>query len=446
MSRRTRTILVVDRESDSTLALVTALRERDLEVIWARDGESAFNVLDERAVDAVIAELQDERIDGLAVLDHTRERHPQASVVIVFEGAPREAVAEALRRGAYDVEARPVNATKMIAVIERALALRTLTERVAAMEASLDERLALERLSGRSRAIRRVVDQVRSIASTRASVLIEGERGTGKSLVAHAIHRNSPRRDERFAWVSLAAIPAETIETELFGHVAGGGGDPGRFELADGGTLLLEDIADAPPAVQFMLLRVLQDRAFERVGGTETLKVDVRVIAATDRDLATEVREGRFREDLYQRMSVVRLVIPPLRERPEDIPALVDAFVQDLNRERGRKITGVTRGVLDRLTLHSWPGNVRELRDTIESMMLFAEGKRALDLADLPGSLRESGGAGCNITVGMTMAEAERILIAATLRHAANDKPRAAAMLGIGLRTLYRKIKQYALR
>lgn len=442
----TRSILVVEPDGEPSRELAAALRARDFEVIVAADGEHAFQVLDQRPVDVVIAELHSGRIDGLVLLERARERRPGTSVVLIADPGRADAAVEAMRRGAYGVELRPVPAAKLVAVVEHALAQHALAERVAEVEGQLDERLALERLTGRSRAIRRVMDQVRAIASTRATVLIEGEPGTGKSLVAHSIHRHSPRRDQPFAWVSCAALPSELIETELFGHGAGAAAVAGRLEMAEGGTLLLEDIAEAPAAVQFKLLRVLQDRSFEHVGDGETRRADVRVLAATDRDLAAEVQAGRFREDLYYRLSVVRLELPPLRERPEDIAPLVEIFVREIARERGRRTRGVTRGVLDRLTRHSWPGNVRELHDTIESMIESAAGKRALDLADLPAPLRESSEAACEITVGMTMEEAERILIVATLRHARNDKPRAAAMLGIGLRTLYRKIKQYGLR
>jgi transcriptional regulator with PAS, ATPase and Fis domain len=317
------------------------------------------------------------------------------------------------------------------------------------MEAQLDERFGFERLTGSSPAILGVMEQVRHIASTRATVLIEGETGTGKGLVAQSIHRNSPRKSERFVWVNCGALAEGVIESELFGHERGAftGANAlrrGRFELADGGTLFLDEIAETSPAVQVKLLRVLQDRSFERVGGTDTIKTDVRLIAATNRELAAEVKAGRFREDLYYRLSVVRIQMPPLRERPEDIPLLAEVILREFNREHGRRVTGITRGVLDRLMRYPWPGNVRELRNTIEGMVVFAQGRRPLDLSDLPDALREveSAGEKLELRVGMTVDEAERQLIAATLRHCGNDKPRAAAMLGIGLRTLYRKLKQ----
>jgi DNA-binding NtrC family response regulator len=360
---------------------------------------------------------------------------------------------EAMRQGAADFQVKPLNHEKLHAVLSQGLERQALAARVAEMEAQLDERFGLERFTGRSRAIVGVMEQVRHIASTRATVLLEGETGTGKGLVAQAIHQNSPRKGERFVWVNCGALAEGVIESELFGHERGAftgasGLRRGRFELADGGTLFLDEVGELPPAVQVKLLRVLQERSFERVGGADTLKVDVRLVAATNRELAAEVRAGRFREDLFYRLSVVRVQMPPLRDRRDDIPLLVETFLREFNREHGRRVTGITRGVLDRLRRYPWPGNVRELRNTIEGMVVFAEGRRALDLSDLPDALREveSAGEKLELQVGMTVDEAERQLIAATLRHCGNDKPRAAAMLGIGLRTLYRKLKQYAVR
>jgi DNA-binding NtrC family response regulator len=372
--------------------------------------------------------------------------------VVITEGADVEMAVEAMRQGAYDFQAKPLNLDKLLAVLRRGLSHQALAARVAEIEGQLDERLGFERLSGRSRAIQRVVDQVRAIATTRATVLIEGETGTGKGVVAQAIHQNSSRKGERFVWVNCGALAEGVIESELFGHERGAftGASAmrrGRFELADGGTLFLDEISEMPPSVQVKLLRVVQDRAFERVGGTETLKADVRLIAATNRELAAEVRAGRFREDLFYRLSVVKIQMPPLRERREDVPVLVETFIKEFNREHGRKVTGVTRGALDRLMRYPWPGNVRELKNSVEGMVVFAEGRRPLDLSDLPAGLREveSEGERLTLAVGMTVAEAERALIHATLQHTGQDKPRAAAMLGIGLRTLYRKIKQYSI-
>jgi DNA-binding NtrC family response regulator len=453
MTRSQPTVLVVDRESPATKELIAWLRAHEMEVLWARDGESAFNVLDGTPVDCLVAELRVHRIDGIRVLQRARERNPEIAAVMMTAGAEVEMAVEAMRQGAYDFQVKPLNLEKLLAVLRHGLSHQALVARVAEIEEQLDARLDLGRLTGNSRVIHRVMEQVRSIASTRATVLLEGETGTGKGLVAQAIHQHSPRKSERFVWVNCGALAEGVIESELFGHERGAftGATtrrPGRFELADGGTLFLDEISEAPPAVQVKLLRVLQDRAFERVGGTKTITSDVRLVAATNRDLTAEVHAGRFREDLFYRLSVIRIQMPPLRERVEDIPLLVETFIREFNREHGRKVTGITRGVLDRFMRHAWPGNVRELKNTLEGMVVFAEGRRALDISDLPDALREAHPEGdrLEVSVGMSVEEAERQLIAATLRHTGNDKPRAAAMLGIGLRTLYRKIKDYALQ
>ena len=315
----------------------------------------------------------------------------------------------------------------------------------------LEERRGFEHLIGHSRAIARLIEQLRHVASTRATVLIEGEPGTGKALAARTLHRNSPRRRGPFVAIDLSAFAPEAVEGELFGRepdrASAVGKERGVFEAADGGTLYLGEVGSALPAVQVKLLRAIQDHGFERVGGRETLRSDVRLIAGTRLDLAREVEAGRFREELFARLGAVRVRVPPLRERREDIPLLVEKFVSEFNREHGRRVNGVTRGVLERLARHEWPGNVRELENAVEGMVVFARGRRPLELLDLPDRLRGvEGSPVLELTVGMTVDEAERQLIAATLEHTGHDKPRAAAMLGIGLRTLYRKIKRHRLR
>jgi len=442
------TVLLVGREGAATSALVAFLRDQGLGVVWSRDGESGHNALDSTRVDCLVTELRAPRIDGLDLLRRARERNPEVCAVLVTEGATQGRAVEAMRQGAADLQVKPLDHERLLAVLRRGLERQALVARVIEMEAELDERFGLERLTGHSRAIVGVMEQVRHVASTRATVLIEGETGTGKRLVAQAIHQNSPRRSERFVWVNCGALAEGVIESELFGHgrltpAGGGAARQGRFELADGGTLFLGEIGGLSPTVQIKLLRVLQDRSFERVGGNESLKADVRLIASTSRDLAAEVAAGRFREDLYYRLSVVRVQMPPLRARSEDIPLLVGGFIRELDREHGRHVTGITRGALDRLMRYPWPGNVRELRNTVEGMIMFAEGRRPLDLSDLPDTLREVDGAGekLELRVGMTVDEAERRLISATLSHCGNNKPRAASMLGIGLRTLYRKLQ-----
>ena len=373
--------------------------------------------------------------------------------VLIADAGSIELATAAMRQGAYDFQLRPLNFPKLLAVVERALSHQQLVSRVSALTERLDERLKVPNLTGNSRVMQELCSKIVQIAPTKATVLIYGETGTGKELIAQAIHQLSPRRNERFVKLHCAELSANIIESELFGHEKGSftGADQqrkGRFELADQGTLFVDEISEIAPNVQTKLLRVLQDRQFERVGGNETVKVDVRVIAATNRRLDVLTARGEFREDLHHRIRVIQLEVPPLRERKEDISLMVETFIREFNREHGRKVTGITRGVADRLKQYDWPGNVRELKNTIEEMVVFAQGKRVLEFSDLPIQLRQqrpASGEDLNATVGMSMQELERRAIEATLRATGYDKQKAAKILGIGLRTLYRKQKEYGL-
>ena len=451
MPRSRPTVLVVDRESDAARALVTYLAGRDLDVLWLHDGEGAMNAVDDRRVDCLVTELRAPRIDGMAVLRHARARHPLLCAVVVSDEPALERAVEAMREGAYDFETRPLNHDRLLAVLQRGLRDQQLAARIEDMEGRLDERFGIRELTGASRAITRVMEQVRHVAPTRSTVLIEGETGTGKALLARVIHHNSPRKLERFVWANCGAVAPGAIEGELFGiereeGAADGGARAGRFELAEGGTLFLDEVEALPASAQARLLRAIQERMFERVGGGDALRADVRLVAATDADLERAVREGRFRDDLFERLGVARIRMPPLRERREDIPVLADAFVRELNRRHGRHVRGVTRGAMEALVAHDWPGNVRELKVMLEGIIVFADGRRPLQWSDLPRALTGTRARTApRLAPGMTVEEAERALIAATLEHTGGDKPRAAAMLGIGLRTLYRKLARYGL-
>ncbi len=455
--------LIVDKDSSETAALKAALQAGGFDVHWAKDGERAYNVLDgswpeaagepERGPEVVITELRAHRVDGMRLLEVAKQRNPEVCVILIADQGTLELATSAMREGAYDFQLRPLNLAKMLAVIERAISHQQLVVRAEDLAVRLDERLRVPKLTGHSRVMQELQDKVLQIAPTRASVLIYGETGTGKELIAQAIHQLSPRKDERFVKLHCAELSESIIESELFGHERGAftGAEQqrkGRFELADQGTLFIDEISEIPTTVQTKLLRVLQDRQFERVGGTETVKVDVRVIAATNRRLELMTARGQFREDLYYRLRVISLEVPPLRERREDIPPLVEGFIKEFNREHVRKVTGVTRGVVDRMMEYEWPGNVRELRNTVEEMVIFAQGKRAVDVSDLPIPLRQQRSptaTDLNLAVGMSMEEIERAAIEATLRSVGHDKQRAAKILGIGLRTLYRKQKEYGL-
>jgi DNA-binding NtrC family response regulator len=464
LSLRPPRALIVDKDSSETAELKAFLSANDIDVEWAKDGEQAFNILDGASAngsgettapgpEVVITELKAHRVDGMRLLEVAKKRNPEVCVIFIADQGSLELATEAMRQGAYDFQHRPLNRDKMLAVIRRALSHQQLVSRAEDLADRLDRRLRIPSLTGQSRVMEDLKEKLLQIAPTRATVLIYGETGTGKELIAQAIHQLSPRKDERFVKLHCAELSANIIESELFGHEKGAftGADQqrkGRFEIADHGTLFIDEISEISAPIQTKLLRVLQDRQFERVGGNETVTVDVRVIAATNRRLDLMTARGQFREDLFYRLKVIQLEVPPLRDRREDIPLLIEAFIQEFDKEHGRKVTGVTRGVVDRMMEYEWPGNVRELKNTIEEMVIFAQGRKLLDVSDLPITIRQqraSAATAMPVSVGMSMNEIERAALEATLRSVGYDKQRAAKILGIGLRTLYRKQKEYGL-
>jgi DNA-binding NtrC family response regulator len=449
------TVLVVtSRDKVAERHLVEFLSDRGYQIVRAADGEAALNAFDSTHFDAVIADVRTHRIDGLNLLDRFHRRDPEVCFILISETVDLDLATEAMRRGAYDFQVTPLDHDRLLAVLGRGISHQRLKERVTRLEGRLERKFGFQNLIGNAALMVAVFDKVRQIAPTRATVLLTGETGTGKELVATAIHHNSPRRDEPFVKLNCAALAEGVIESELFGHEQGAFTSAtrtrkGRFEIADGGTLFLDEITEITPPIQAKLLRVLQEREFERVGGSHTFRVDVRLIAATNRNLEAEVKSSRFREDLYYRLNVVSIALPPLRSRREDIPLLVEAFVRELNEEHGKQVRGVSKGAMDALWRHQWPGNVRELKNAIEGMVLFAEPGQLLGVDDLPEVLRESGAADQGeevpVRVGMTLEEVERRLIASTYRASGANKRRTAGTLGIGLRTLYRKLKEYDL-
>lgn len=448
--------LVVAKDSEDIKELRAALELWGYKTYWARDGEAGYNVLDgEETIHAMITELNVHRIDGMRLLSVAKERNPDICVIVIAGEADIELATEAMRQGAYDFQTKPLNLQKIRAVLDRGLSLQRLAIEVTDLHRRLDQRYGFPSLIGNSRGMVTVYNMIRQIAPTRATVLIQGETGTGKGLVAQTIHQNSPRRNAPFVTLNCASLAEGVIESELFGHERGAftgavQTHKGRFEIADGGTLFLDEVSEMSLATQAKLLRVLEDREFERVGGARPIKVDVRLIAASNRDLEQWVREGKFREDLFFRLKVVTIKLPPLRERKQDIPRLVEVFIHEFNIEHDKSITGISRGAMDLLMQYHWPGNVRELKNTIEGMVVLSASGRMLDVSDLPehilGQVRaEVPDGDIHIRVGMTMEEIEKIAIEHTLRSVGYDKHKAAEILGIGLRTLYRKQKRYRL-
>jgi DNA-binding NtrC family response regulator len=443
--------LVVEGDDATAEQLAAFLEERvGLEVVRVKDGEAAYNVLDSSPVHVVVTDLKAHRIDGLRLLEIARARNPEVCVVVIDKLLDLDLATEAMRQGAWDFQVKPLNLEKLKAVLDRAIGHQRLVTDYSELRERLDHRYGLPSLTGHSREMITVYDRIRQIAPSRATVLIEGETGTGKELVAKAIHHASPRRNERFVALNCGALADGVVESELFGHEKGAftGADQarkGRFELADGGTLFLDEISEVSLSTQLKLLRVLETREFERVGGATPIPVDVRVIAASNRPLDRAVVEGRFREDLLYRLKVVVIHLPPLRERKSDIPLLADHFLREFNAQNGKSVSGLTRGAMELLMQHDWPGNVRELRNLMEGMVVFGKDGKPLDVGDLPVEIRSKAPAPrtLSVPIGTTMSAIERQVIEETLKAFGYDKPKAAKALDIGLRTLYRKMKEY---
>jgi DNA-binding NtrC family response regulator len=443
------TILIVDDEKNSREGLARAL-QRTYDIALAEDGRKALQMLDEQPIDVVISDIRMPGLDGLALLQRAMARSPQPICIMLTAYGSIELAVEAMRRGAYDFLTKPINLDRLEIVLKRALDARALETENRALREQLDARYGLEHIIGGSPAMQEVFDTVRQVAPSRATVLLLGESGTGKELVAHALHRLSPRHKGPFVAVHCAALTSTLLESELFGHEKGaftGATERrrGRFEMADGGTLFLDEIGEIDAALQVKILRVLEERRFERVGGTETIEVDVRLIAATNRDLKKMVEQGTFREDLFFRLDVVSIRLPPLRERTGDLPLLVHHFITTLSRENGKKIDGITPDALSALAAYEWPGNVRELRNVIERMVVLARGDR-LTLRDVPPHIRGAG-AGSEVRGGaLSLEENEKQMIARALRLNDGNVTKAARDLGISRRTLHRKINAYGLR
>jgi len=446
-----RAILVVDDDRTGRETLAEAVYEMGYEVASAAGGAEALDILRQREIDIVLTDLKMPEIDGLEVLTRAKEIRPDVFVILVTAFATVDTAVAAMKAGAYDYVMKPIDLRQLRVLLERASQSRDLIIENDLLKDRLGEKYDFCSIIGNSAAMNAVFDQIRQVADTGAVVLIDGESGTGKELAANAIHINSSRRDQPFIKVNCAALPETLLEAELFGHELGAFTGAvrqrkGRFELADRGTLFLDEVADLSPGTQAKLLRVLQNYEFERVGGTETLRVDVRTIAATNADLPERVREGRFREDLYYRLRVVPLTIPPLRDRGGDIPMLVSHFVKAYAERNGKDVRGVSAEVMNVLCTYMWPGNVRELQNCIENMVVMSsEPMLGPDL--LPTEMQQT-----TITsdetgfpIGLSMRQIEEKAIRETLASVGGNRKRAAAILGISLRTLHRKITEYGI-
>jgi len=444
-------ILIVDDEPVARSGLRTLLEDEDYEVAEAADGEEALQLLAGFAPDVVLSDLRMPKRDGLSLLRAAKEQGTQATFVMMTAFATIEAAVEAMRAGAENYLVKPLDLNAVLVFLDKALEKRRLKREAHELRERVRERYRLDGMVGESGQLQAVCDVVKRAAPTKATVLVLGESGTGKELIAQAIHEQSPRRDKPFVKVSCAALSETLLESELFGHERGAftgavGRKEGRFELADGGTLFLDEIGEISPAVQVKLLRVLQSREFERVGGTVTLRVDVRIVAATNRDLAAEAKAGRFREDLFYRLNVVAVTLPPLRARKADIPALAAHFVDRFARSYGKQISGLAPGTLQALLGHDWPGNVRELENAIERAVVLCAGSE-LTADDLPTALRGTRPAASDIASlipGASLHEIEREAIVRTMELVRGSTARAAEVLGISMRKIQYRLKEYA--
>ena len=445
------TVLVADDERGTREGLERALSDR-YAVLVAEDGQKALQFLEAQPVDVLITDLKMPGLDGMALLKRALAlQKPPVCIVMTAYGSIESAV-EAMQAGAYHYLTKPnINLDELELVIQRALGTRQIEVENVNLHEQLDRKFGMENILGESAPMHQVFDIVQQVAPTRATVLVTGETGTGKELIAHAIHNLSPRKKAPFIAVHAAALPSALLESELFGHEKGSFTGAverriGRFELADGGTLFLDEISEMEPQIQVKLLRVLEERAFERVGGQKTIEVDVRLVAATNKDLKKQVAEGKFRDDLFYRLSVVTIGLPPLRERRDDIPLLVSAFLRQCSEDNGKNVIELAPDAMNVLMAYDWPGNVRELRNAIEQMVVLSRSDK-LALRDVPAGIR--GGADLTkiavVRAGMTVEEAEKELIVQALKELKGNRTKAAEKIGISRRTLHRKLKRYGL-
>jgi len=436
--------------------MADSLRSIGFACTVAGGGREAISLLQSQTFEIVVTDLKMPDVGGLEVLAKCKELQPDAEVILVTGHGTIESAVEAMQRGAFNYLLKPLDLKQLRAVVENAARGQYLRRANAELQRRLDERFGFEGVIGNSPQMQDVVMRLQRIAPTDATVLIQGETGTGKELVAKAIHQNSPRKKRPFVPLNCAALSEHILESELFGHVRGAFTDAssdrqGKFEYADGGTLFLDEVGDMPIPTQIKLLRVIESGEITRVGSNEPIKVNVRILSATNRDLERSIAEGTFREDLYHRLKVVTITLPRLADRREDIPLLIDYFMKEHAKRHQKTIRGISTAARRRLLTYDWPGNVRQLRNVVESMVVV-DYDEVLDVDDLPqelapvaGEAASSDAHGLHELVGKPMSEIEALFIRETLKATGGNRVEAASLLGIGERTLYRKIKEYGL-
>lgn len=442
-------ILVIDDEKNIREGLQMALEDDGYEVLTAEDGTVGLQKALTEVVDLVITDLRMPGVGGQELLRRVTSETPGVPVIVLTGHGTVETAVEAMRMGAYDFLTKPLDLDRLSLLVKRALQNRELVLQHRELMEQLQSDKVFEHIIGKSPAMEHLFEMIKKVAPTRASVLITGESGVGKELIASAIHNLSPRKDRNYIKVHCAALAESLLESELFGHEKGAytGATSlkrGRFELADGGSIFLDEIGEINQNLQIKILRVLQERQFERVGGEKSITVDTRLITATNRDLEKEVADGAFRSDLYYRLNVVHLHVPPLRERKEDLPLMIDAFLKEFTEENAKVITSIEPKARAALYAYDWPGNIRQLRNCLESAVVMSS-DNIIRLDDLPEPIREAEQtAAIRIQIGTPLAEAEQHIILETLAAYKGNKSKTADILGIGRKTLHRKLDEYA--
>jgi DNA-binding NtrC family response regulator len=441
-------ILIVEDDPTVGESLRHLFKKKGHTILLASNGKEALQLFRHKTIDLVITDVVMPKMDGIELLEAVKALRPETEVIVISAQGTIEKAVQAMKLGAFDFIEKPINPKVISLLLERALEKQTLILQNRDLRTRLEDKFHFKNIIGRSGGMVRIFELIRHIAPYDSSVLIIGESGTGKELIANAIHYNSPRASMPFIKVSCASLSEGIIESELFGHEKGAftgavTSRKGRFELAHQGTLFLDEVEDIPHATQIKLLRVLQEGEFERVGGNKTIKVNLRIIAASNRDLQEEVRGGTFREDLYYRLNVVNIKLPPLRDRRDDIPFLVHYFIEKNNKKYHMKAKGISQKAMNLLADYEWIGNVRELENTIESV-LVVNSPEVIDVQHLPQEIRnfKEGTEVISIKLGTPLEEVEKEILIQTLRMTKGNKRKAAHLLGINVRTIHRKMEE----
>jgi two-component system, NtrC family, response regulator HydG len=454
-------LLIVDDDEGHAQAVADSLKRINCDCRIANSGELGSRLIAAESWDVIVTDLRMGDVDGLQILQEAKQELPEAEVIVLTGHGSISSAVTAMQHGAYTYLTKPLDINELRVAVEKASARLRLIRRNVELRQSLDERFGFEGVIGNSPQMHKIIDILKNVAPTDSTVLILGENGTGKELVARALHQNSPRKNKPFVPLNISALPDSILESELFGHEQGAftgasGKRIGKFEYANGGTLFLDEVGEMPMDTQVKLLRVLEERKITRLGANDEFGINVRLVAASNADLPGLVASGKFREDLFYRINVVNIHLPPLRDRPGDIPLLLEHFLRELSKTTGREVEGFSRAARKALLAYNWPGNIRQLRNTVERMLVL-DSDGLLDVDGLPpeiavtvsDTLAENEGetaSGADMLIGSPLTEVEKYYIQRSLELTDGNREEAAKMLEIGERTLYRKINEYGLR